>query len=669
MTASDEREEELLRSVALQNASTIQLVRRRDEKALLEQTELLRTTLASIGDGVISTDAQGRVVFLNRVAQQLCAWTQADAAGRPLAEVFRIINEPTSAKAETPVDRVLREGSVVGPSNQTLLIARDGTERPIDDSAAPIRGLSGEIEGVVVVFRDVTDRRRADLDRSRLAAIVESSEDAIVSKTLDGIITSWNQGAERILGYRAEEIVGRHISILMPPDRAEDLERILSKIRRGERVEHYETSRRCKDGTVLDVSLTVSPIRNAAGEIIGASKIARDITARKRAEEALLEADRRKDEFLAMLAHELRNPLAAVSHAVQVAQRSEAEEDRTWARGVIEDQATRLSRIIDDLLDVSRISQGKIQLRKQLTDITLMVNHAVETVRPLIETRRHRLTIAVVPGTPRVEGDPTRLEQVLVNLLTNAAKYTESGGRIDLECRPDGDHVVVSVRDSGVGIAPEQLPRMFDLFVQADRSLERSEGGLGIGLTLVRRLVELHGGSVRAHSDGLGKGTEFTVRLPAAGPEAARGATVPSELRRERPSLAPRRILVVDDNEATARGLARLLKLASHTVDILHEGRAAAEAARRLAPDVVLLDIGLPGMDGYQVARAIRQEEACAATLLIAVSGYGQDEDKRRSREAGFDEHLVKPVDVDALLELIAQRVGTSPPSRRGTTG
>jgi signal transduction histidine kinase/ActR/RegA family two-component response regulator len=408
------------------------------------------------------------------------------------------------------------------------------------------------------------------------------------------------------------------------------------------------------DGTRIAILMNATPVRDDQGTIKGAVGACVDVTELRAAESALREADRLKDEFLAMLAHELRNPLAAVSNAVQVARRSKAEDDRAWARAVIEDQVCHLSRIIDDLLDVSRISRGKIQLRRQAVDMNFVIDHAVEAVRPLIDERKHRLTVTTGARNLRVEGDPTRLEQVVANLLNNAAKYTEAGGRIDVECRAEGDQVVVSVRDTGVGIAPEQLPNMFELFAQADRSLARSEGGLGIGLTLAKRLVELHRGTIEARSEGPGRGSEFTVRLPAqagAAPGGGAGTSVPDADRSRGLS-----ILVVDDNVPTALGMARLLKLSGHRVEVLHDGQAAVDAARRHCPEVVLLDIGLPGIDGYQVARALRREETCRDALIVAVSGYGQDEDKRRSREAGFDAHMVKPVDVDALLKLIGER-------------
>jgi PAS domain S-box-containing protein len=352
----------------------------------------LSAVLTSIGDAVIATDNRGRVVLMNPVAATLCGWDATDGAGRPLEEVFRIVNEDTRSPVPGPLPGVLAEGIVVGLANHTVLIARDGTERPIDDSGAPIRTAGGDIEGVVLVFRDVTERRR------------------------------------------------------------------------------------------------------------GEARIA--------------EENRRKDEFLAMLAHELRNPLAAISNAAHLLAHAGGQEFHQWSHEVIQRQVRQLTRLVDDLLDVSRISRGKIELRPQRVDLAALVRSSAQVVRPLIDERGHDLRLTIAPDTIELEADPVRLEQVLVNLLNNAAKYTEPGGRIELEAIVEPDHAVVRVADTGIGIAPELLPRIFDLFTQGDRALSRSEGGLGIGLTMVQKLVELHGGRVDVRSDGAGRGSEFTIRLP-----------------------------------------------------------------------------------------------------------------------------------------------------------
>lgn len=429
--------------------------------------------------------------------------------------------------------------------------------------------------------------------------------------------------------------------VLTPP------EQIQAAARRLESVGHMTLVRR-----PIEIHPLASLVRAALRDRQRQYAMRAALAEREEQTRALREADRHKDEFLAMLAHELRNPLAAVNNAVTVLKLSPDEGSRNWASDVVERQVRQLARLVDDLLDVSRITSGKIRLRKEHVDASTVLDQAVESARPLIDERRHTLTVSVERGELPLYADATRVGQIVLNLLTNAAKYTEDGGNIQLAARRDGPRVAVSVRDNGMGIPPEKLPEMFRLFTQSDRSLARSEGGLGIGLTIVQKLAEMHGGSVEARSDGPGRGSEFVVRLPLARePEAARPAV-------RRGPLTPgkgSRILVVDDSVDTALGMVRLLKMLGNEVTAAHSGPEALEAARTFRPDFVLLDIGLPGMDGYQVASALREEEAHAGTVIIAVSGYGQEEDRRRSQAAGFDHHLVKPVDFDSLLSLLGR--------------
>ncbi len=352
-----------------------------------------------------------------------------------------------------------------------------------------------------------------------------------------------------------------------------------------------------------------------------------------------------------MLAHELRNPLAAIGSAVGVSARSGLREHIDWSMGVITRQMNHLTRLIDDLLDVSRISRGKIELRKQIHDLSLVVESAAATVKPLVDERQHALFATIDRGNLWVNADPTRLEQVIVNLLNNAAKYSENAGKIWLMAYNLGGDVVVSVKDQGIGIAPEKLPLMFELFAQGDRTLARSEGGLGIGLTIVKKLVEMHGGSVTAQSDGPGKGSAFTIRLPAASRPAAPAAAGDSPKKSKGGKC---RVLVVDDNLDTAQGMASILNLLGHEVFTAHNGPEALKAASVHQPDFILLDIGLPGMNGYEVATRLRQEESSKNAFIVAVSGYGQEEDLRRSKVAGFDRHLIKPVDLESFIELLA---------------
>ena len=388
----------------------------------------------------------------------------------------------------------------------------------------------------------------------------------------------------------------------------------------------------------------------------GAGAVVTDIDDRKRMEEALREADQRKDQFLAMLAHELRNPLAPISNAAQIMKvEGPGGPNFDWSLKVIEDQVKQMTRMVDDLLDVSRITRGKVVLQKEPIELEVVVDLAVEASRPLIEDCHHHLSVTLPPHPVLLEVDPARMAQVLSNLLNNAAKYTEEGGDIALTAVQRGREVVIGVRDNGIGIPPELLPHVFDMFTQADQTLSRSRGGLGIGLTLVRSLVEMHHGGVSAQSEGPGRGSEFTVRLPVAAaapnlPDADHPAAEGPGLR-----LPRRRILVVDDNENNATSLGVLLRTMGQDVDEAYDGLTALELARRHRPDVILLDIGLPGMDGYEVARRCREEKDLEQTMLVAMTGYGKAEDRRRSQEAGFNVHLVKPVNLEDLRLLLSQ--------------
>jgi PAS domain S-box-containing protein len=509
----------------------LQTARRRAEAS----EHRLTAVLTSIGDAVIATDAQGRVTFLNPVARTLTGWQSEEAVNRPLAEIFRIVNEETRVPVENPVTRVLREDIVVGLANHTVLIARDGTERPIDDSGAPVKEKGGATTGVVLVFRDVTQRQRLEQQlRRRLAELAEG--------------------------------------------------------------------------------------------------------------------DRRKDEFLAMLSHELRNPLAALNGAVELITLTGEQDEINWCADAIARQVKHLSRLIDDLLDGSRITRGKIQIRKERLDVAVVLRGAIDSVRPLIDARQHELTVDIEEGTLPADADSVRLEQIVTNLLTNAAKYTANKGRIWVSAQRERESIVVKVRDAGMGIPPDQISRMFELFAQGDRSLARSEGGLGIGLTLARSLTEMHGGRLTATSAGPGTGSEFVVYLPATMPlfDGSSGPKLPGEPNTMRGS----RVLVIDDNVDMARALVCLLKLLNHEVWTAYDGPSGLEVARACRPEVLLLDIGLPGMDGYQVAERLRQEEFGKNVLLIAVTGYGQEEERQRALSAGFNHFVTKPVDYATLHAL-----------------
>ena len=506
------------------------LRRKHTEEELRRQKEWLQVTLKSIGDAVIATSAQGDIVFINPVAQSFLGYSEEEAVGRPLNEIFLIVNEHSRQPVDNPVSAVIRQGKIVGLANHTILIDRNGRERPIEDTAAPINDQQGRLVGVILVFHDVTQQRQAERE-----------------------------------------------------------------------------------------------LRNA---------------------------DRRKDEFLATLAHELRNPLAPLRNALEILKRSAGSGDEFVrdAQATMDRQLSQMVRLIDDLLDVSRISRGKLELRRQAVDLSSILHQALETCRPLIESLRHKVAVDLPPSPIYVEGDPVRLCQVFTNLINNACKFTEPAGRIELIVDRRSEEVDISVKDSGLGIPADHLQSIFEMFSQVDSSLARSHGGLGIGLTLVKQVVELHHGSVEARSPGHGHGSEFLVRLPIlTGSPPAAVLNKPAEQASENRYC----ILVVDDNRDSAATLATLLKLSGHKTQTAFDGPDAITAAEELRPDVIVLDIGLPKMNGYDVCRAIRKETWGKKTVILALTGWGQEEDRRKSAEAGFDGHLVKPVELADLKKLL----------------
>jgi PAS domain S-box-containing protein len=639
-------EEEVARRAAEEHAA-----------AMREQREWFRTTLASIGDGVITADTEGRVTFLNPVAEALTGWSaQEGACGEPLTTVFRIVNEHTRRTVENPIEKALREGRVVGLANHTLLIARDGTERPIADSAAPIRREDGAVAGVVLVFRDATEERRAAEEARKHREILKLVHQiGKIGHWEWGSLTDenrWSPEMEALYGLPPGSFEGNYAgwARLVHPD---DLPRAEEDVRRALQTGEYFAEFRVvwPDGSVHWLETRALVFKDGHDRPVRIMGVNMDVTERKRQEEALREADRRKDEFLATLSHELRNPLAPMRHALQIIRQSPDRAARAEARAVVERQFEQLVRLVDDLLDVSRITRGKLELRRGPVPLAEAVAEAVETARPLIDQMGHRLTVTL-PGRPVVvDADLTRLAQVFANLLTNSAKYSDRGGHIQLSAVVEGGAVAVSVKDDGMGIAADYLPRLFRMFAQAEGSQGRAQGGLGIGLTLVKRLAEMHGGSVEARSDGPGKGAEFVVRLPVVEAAAAPAADVKAEPAAPGPPL---RVLLVDDNRDGADSLAALLRLMGHEVRVAYDGPEGAGAAEQFRPDVILLDIGLPKLNGYEVCRRVREQPWGRGVFIAALTGWGQDEDLRRAREAGFDEHLVKPVGAQRLTELLA---------------
>ena len=452
--------------------------------------------------------------------------------GMALKRKTRVVEEDVSGSASMAgtADQATYLQTGIRAVQSTPLVARNGKLVGMISThwRQPHRPAERELRLLDILAKHAAallERKKAEEAARTLAAIVETSDDAIISKDLNSIITSWNRGAEILYGYTAQEAVGRPVTMLIPPDRLNEEPGILQRMREGRRIEHYETVRRRKDGTLVDISLSVSPIIDGEGKIIGASKIARDITDRKRTEAILREADRNKDEFLAMLSHELRNPLAPMRHCVTLLQQADEDEIRRQASSILDRQVEHMTRLIEDLLDVSRISRGDIDVRKQEIDLAQVVQSAVEAIRPVVEAAGHRLEIELPRSPVSVVADRQRIAQVVSNLLSNAAKYTPQGGRIDVELSKLNGSAVISVRDNGIGIAAGDLPRLFNMYTQLDGGRRRAPGGLGVGLAIARQLVALHGGTIEARSAGTGQGSEFTVRIPTSGlPHEARDA-------------------------------------------------------------------------------------------------------------------------------------------------
>jgi len=471
----------------------------------------------------------------------------------------------------------------------------------------------------------------------------------------EGKVTTWNAGAERILGYEGDEIVGQSFDKIFTAHDVEkdqpqrELQEAVEKGRAEDERWHIR-----KDGSRFWATGVVTPLWDDAGKLQGFAKILRDITERKKAEDDALEENQRKDEFLAMLSHELRNPLAAISGAIQIIHtHGSIPEEVQEAANIVQRQVSGLEHMVNDLLDVSRITRGKIQIQRNRVTLNAVLEAAIETTHPLIEARQHTLSVSRPQEPIWIDGDATRLEQIVSNLLCNAAKYTDVGGQIWLTVEREGNEAIIRVKDNGTGIMKEMLARIFEMFTQADRSLDRSQGGLGIGLTLTKRLVEMHGGKIEAFSEGVGQGSEFVVRLPVV---AEMVVQQPDEVPTgENRQALPLRLLLVEDNEDTAVTLAALLKRCGHTVDLAHTGPEALEKATDLKPDLVLLDIGLPGMDGYQVAERLKNQDGTSQIPLVAMTGYGSDADRQRCEEVGFIRHLVKPIKLQELQAMFCE--------------
>ena len=760
------------------------------ERDAARKGQEIRLVIDAVPALIAYVDASLRYRFVNARYAEWFDLPAEEIVGRRMKDV---LTEPAYALAHENARAALRGEH---PRFTMEVPHRDGGTRRLAAESAPHVLEDGSVVGFIVLVSDVTDRQRAETAQAQLAAIVETSGDAITSISLDGVFLTWNAGAERLFGYAPEEAIGRDMDLIFPPDRAQEEREILREVREGRVVGPYDTVRRTRDGRDVDVSVTVSPIRDAHGVVIGASKVDRDLadrlaaeralrasekalrTARarersyldhlpvgvwfadedgtlvygneaartiwgearmvgpedyevfeaywhgtdqrisgtdwalhraltrgerslgevidivafdgerrtmlnsavpvrdedgrivggvvmnlditdlKRAEAALQEADRRKDEFLATLSHELRNPLAAIhaASALMTAHGCQVPGPVEQAARTVQRQVDTMTRLVDDLLDVSRITRGKLELRRTHVALGPLLREAIDAVAPSIDRNRHTVETRMPREPVHVEGDAVRLVQVFTNLLSNACDYTESGGRIDIELRQEGAEAVVEIRDDGRGIPADELPSIFEMFTRLGSGRTRPSG-LGIGLPLSRRLVEMHGGTLTADSEGPGRGTLMTVRLPSSAPAPNRPPDDTSREERSSPQgLDARRILLVEDNVDVATALATLLENHGHQVRAVHDGLDALREGPDFLPHVVLLDLGLPDLDGIDVCRRLRREPWGRTALVVAVSGWGQDADRQRTAEAGFDAHLTKPAGVEQILALIEER-------------
>ena len=620
--------------------------------ALRDREHSFREMMNALPAAIYTTDVEGRITHFNSACVELSGRTPVLGSDHWCVswKLYRPDGSPLPHD-KCPMAVALKEGRAV--RDQMIIVERlDGTRATIMPYPTPLRDRQGKIVGGINMLIDVTRSNEAEIASRRLAAIVESSDDAIVSKTLDGIITSWNRGAEKIFGYTAAEAVDQHISLIIPPERRGEEDGVLAQLRRGEKIDHFETERQAKDGRRLNISLTLSPIKDSTGRIIGASKVARDITERKQAEEHLLEAKQEaeaashaKDKFLAALSHELRTPLTPVLMTVAAIDMNsdlapELRDDIAMIRRNVELEA----KLIDDLLDLSHALSGKLRLDLETVEVNEVVHHVCEICRPAVLEKGINFHCDLPNPTPFVKGDPARLKQVLWNLLKNAAKFTPERGDIYVIVSTTVENRVrLQVRDSGIGIAPHVLPCIFDAFEQGDADITREFGGMGLGLAITKNLVELHRGTIRAESGGAKQGSTFTVELPLVSKnvdEQARPAKSASA------SGETLRILFVDDNADTAFVLSKLLTASGYVVKTAGSAVAALELAGKEPFDIIVSDIGLPDVNGHELMKQIR---AFYPIQGIAMSGYGMEDDLRKSREAGFSDHIVKPASLSQL--------------------
>ena len=630
---------------------------------LPESPEVLGLAFADVeGSAIVLLDPAGRISSWNRGAQQITGFSERDVLGKNVS-VLHTPEAVASGQPRLELDAAREKGRFV---NEGLRVRKDGTTFRAGTELTAVRSADGEILWFLEISRDLTEQRQHEAalreSEERFRLLVDGVQEyAIFMLDPDGNIASWNRGAEMIKGYAASEIIGTHFSRFYaeqavvqgkPAWELEMAKRYGSVEDEGWRIR--------KDGSRFWANVIITALRDNEGRLRGFAKVTRDMTERRRVEE-LEEADRQKDQFLALLAHELRNPLAPIRTALDVLRQPNATlADSAQAREIAERQLRHMARLLDDLLDVSRIAHGRIMLRNEVVDLRDTTRSALEALAPFIAERETRLIVDIPDEPLPVVGDPARLQQIQANLLSNASKYSPRGGQVRLELRAQDGSVMIRVTDNGRGIAPATLPRIFDLFVQGEQSLDRSEGGLGVGLTLLRSLVELHHGRVEAHSDGPGTGSMFTVWLPLAVDGSANTGQDKPE------SRAVKTVVVVEDQPDARRMMQLLLESRGVTVFTAENGADGVSLIERVRPDLALVDLGLPVMSGFDLARQIRSRGDGHATRLVALSGYGRDADIEAALEAGFDEHLTKPPEEERLERLLADGGAARVERRRG---
>ena len=614
--------------------------------------ESFRMMVEGVRDyAIFMLDPDGIIVTWNEGARRIKGYTADEIIGQHFSKFYT-----SEALARDWPAEELRQARKHGRfEDESWRLRKDGTRFWANVIITALRNPKGDVIGFSKITRDLTERRAHEeaqrQSEENIRLLVEGVKDhAIFLTDPNGVVLNWNAGAERVLGFRSMEAVGRHLSILYTD------EDVATGKPEAELAAARETGysegmgwRLKAGGTRVWADVTITALRDVDGRLRGFANIVRDLTERSRVQQLETESQR-INEFIAMLAHELRNPLAPIGNAVRMLEKSGDPKDIAWSTRLIGRQLGYLTRLVDDLLDVSRITSGKIRMRKESVDLNLLVRRAVDSLRATVEGHGHTLDVDLSLQPVLVDGDETRLTQVVVNLVANASKYTPDRGRLRVELRSNERVAKLRVIDNGIGMSKPLMESVFDLFVQGERGLDRAEGGLGIGLTLVKRIVALHGGTVAATSAGAGHGSEFTVTLPLAASAATTASPTPVLV----PVASTHKVLVVDDNEDAADSLARLLQMSGHEAAVAYDGPAALRIAAANPPDAVVLDIGLPQMDGYQVARRMRDLPQLDKTRLIAVTGYAQDADRRAVTEAGFAFHLVKPVEFDELLRVIA---------------